>query len=327
MRLWFNIAELLATTTGISCRCRRLFGLSVVLLGIGPNLVAQEIDVHNAVISIPEGVTITTNGGIRLEGEGAIFNNGTLEVGGNWTNNGKGLLPKGRGTVVLKGENQSIGGAHSTQFHDLSLVGKGKKQLFADVAVDGRLRMENCAVITHQHGFAISGLDPRNFDWTNAIVISEENVVSVSENLQFETASFPHSNGVLSFFTNAAISASGPHSSRTRASSSASQNGLGTKCQRPSNEFLNAALVPQVSNEKSSNGLRCAIQTMYFCSEMDGENSIKNELNWDLKVCYCTLKANTTSFENSLITTRKLDLGSVPASSFLVEFVLNTHQA
>ena len=67
---------------------------------------AQQINTGDAVIAVAPGTFLTTEGGITIPENGAIENKGTLEIGGDWINNGRGLTSASTGEIILAGKNQ-----------------------------------------------------------------------------------------------------------------------------------------------------------------------------------------------------------------------------
>ncbi|WMJ72522.1 hypothetical protein RCC89_05015 [Cytophagaceae bacterium ABcell3] len=90
------------------------------------------------------------------EDQGRFKNEGTIIVESDWTNNAENLvfaniddenLPQ-HGLVILDGNAQRLRGRNATQFYHLYTQGNGIKSMFADVSVNGLLRLNNVELAT-----------------------------------------------------------------------------------------------------------------------------------------------------------------------------------
>lgn len=136
---------------------KRGLGLVTVMLWLSGALMGQEINISDAVISIPEGVSLSTDGGITLEHDGRIDLSGQIQLGGDWTNDGKGLVERSRGEVVFSGKDQRIGGRFATQFHHLRIAQKGALELKCAIAVTGDFNLQSGILITNFNAITFGG--------------------------------------------------------------------------------------------------------------------------------------------------------------------------
>lgn len=272
MKLRSSISNLDATPIGRACRCRMMLAWVIAIFCWHTSVLAQDITVTDAVIHVPEGTILSTDGGITFQNEGAIENDGTIDLGGDWVNDGKGLLETGDGTVVFGGEEQAIGGTTLTSFHNLTLIGKGNKELATDIAVTGHLQLRNCALLLHGFAFSIDPQHPLNFLWENGMIVAEDVAVADLGEYQFAPSSpAGHHNIVLA----ASIGVTVPPTTSSR--SKASQHSPSGNANCAMNAFLchNAKCTLRQllgGEELGQNGAIAARRTMYFASE-NGEYS------------------------------------------------------
>jgi hypothetical protein len=126
------------TITNIDKRSSRMlyWAIGLALLLIGTPLPAQDLTIRDITLSIAAGTTITTTGSIILMDSGAIENNGTIHVGGDWTNNGKGLIYNRTGTVVFNGTGpQTISGSAPTTFSNVTIDNASGVTVKRDAAI------------------------------------------------------------------------------------------------------------------------------------------------------------------------------------------------
>ena len=98
----------------------------VLFAGISANSSAQALFnvVGNTTLKVNPTEILFIQGGLSNSNAGAIDNEGTIYVSGNWDNdNSSGGLVATTGTVELNGNAQAIGGAQATTFNNLALTG------------------------------------------------------------------------------------------------------------------------------------------------------------------------------------------------------------
>lgn len=77
-----------------------------------------------AKLNVASGSYLNIDGTFENQTNGAIENNGTMEVLNNWTNNdASGVFSTNAGTVRLDGGAQTINGSNTTKFNNLTLAG------------------------------------------------------------------------------------------------------------------------------------------------------------------------------------------------------------
>ena len=76
-----------------------------------------------------------------LLGSVICTNSPSINIGGNFTNNG--TYTKATETVTLNGDAQTIGGSAATNFNNLSLSGTGTKTFGAARTIGGNLSISN----------------------------------------------------------------------------------------------------------------------------------------------------------------------------------------
>lgn len=173
MSSWRSIIQKVATCARKQRDRGSLLGWTLMGCLFAVMAPAQEITISNAVISIPEGITLSTGGGILIQDRGAIAVDGNIALQGDWENNGQGIVEGSMGKVVLEGENQSIGGLSPTTFHDIEIKEKGEKTLASDIAVTGRFSLHHCILITHHHALTFLNDHPLNYLWENGGICAE----------------------------------------------------------------------------------------------------------------------------------------------------------
>jgi hypothetical protein len=298
VKTWSSILQVFHLRGAVMNLHGRTTGLLLVAgLFLGGMLKAQEITVTNAVISIPEGIMVTTGGGITLEEKGAIANHGTLELKGDWTNNGEGL--------VFTGDLQEIGGTKATVFHDLAMIGEGTKELAADIIVAGRFHLTRCALITNHHTFSLLDVNPLNHFWVNGLVLYGQPETLEAGGWELQQASLPGIPG------GKCMEATAPAGATT----STVRNHRSGKCAAqaiPAQKAVNYSYAQHLSTSRPVkagdvilNGATAAIHTMYFASEMQ----------------------DVDRFVAILGNTRMLDDDSAPAFSFSAMHINEIHQA
>ncbi|MCW5898299.1 MAG: hypothetical protein KIT10_03430 [Flavobacteriales bacterium] len=98
------------------------------------NAHAQLLTADNVPVTLTGGVTVTVEGGVRLQNAANFSNDGLLRLTGDWTNNSgnSGITPASGGGVLLFGANvQQVGGGSVTDFRHLTITG-GDKLLLQD---------------------------------------------------------------------------------------------------------------------------------------------------------------------------------------------------
>jgi hypothetical protein len=120
---------------------------------------AQNINVSNSDINVPSGTYLTIGGDIILQSSGGIVNNGTTQLGGNWTNNGSGLISSGTGTVEFNGTTaQTIGGTSANAFYGLKINNSSGVTLASNASFNGNLNLSSGIVSTGAYKLsALSG--------------------------------------------------------------------------------------------------------------------------------------------------------------------------
>ncbi|MFM7079598.1 MAG: T9SS type A sorting domain-containing protein [Bacteroidota bacterium] len=99
----------------------RLLFLSLALI-IRGDLFAQTIRTDGAVIHVGSSTAVITPDDISIQQNGSIQNSGTVYLGGDWTNNGLGLVGSLPGTIDFNGnQSQFIGGSNITNFSFLRI--------------------------------------------------------------------------------------------------------------------------------------------------------------------------------------------------------------
>ncbi len=142
------------------------------MLLIGQSLLAQEVNVSNAVINVPAGVFMTTDGGVVIQNSGAMDNGGTVEIKGNWTNDGNGLINNSAGTVVLAGANETIGGSNPTTFNNLTLTGSGVKTLAVNATVTSTLALNDRELFTGVNTVFVTNPSTGAVTWSTGFISS-----------------------------------------------------------------------------------------------------------------------------------------------------------
>lgn len=137
---------------------------------------AQVPGLASAVEIWPEGATleidVTVSAGSILIKEGAeviMRTGGSLQLHGNWINNG-GFQAETGTSVVLNGGNYAVGGSQPSTFRNLTLSGGGEKTLNGIVNVNG--------ILTLNSGYIIA---PVNFP----ITINNNGTVAGASNFSF----------------------------------------------------------------------------------------------------------------------------------------------
>ncbi len=83
---------------------------------------AQILRTDGAIIQVAPTATIYTGGGVSIQSSGSMQNSGTVYLGGDWINNGQGLVGSLPGTVDFNGSQpQFIGGNNVTNFSFLRI--------------------------------------------------------------------------------------------------------------------------------------------------------------------------------------------------------------
>lgn len=99
---------------------------------------AQFVTNNNLAITIENGLQVTMNGDIQNQNATTINNNGTIYLDGNWINNtNNNCFGTSQGTVIFKGNNQTIGGSTTTAFNNIILQNSGTKTLLTDISAGG----------------------------------------------------------------------------------------------------------------------------------------------------------------------------------------------
>jgi hypothetical protein len=154
----------------------------LLLILFSLNVGAQEISIGNSMISIPAGASLSTGGGIEIKDSGAIENNGTIQIAGDWKNYGGGLTKKGHGTVVLKGTSQVIGGSNATEFCNLVIRTSSVVNFTSNAIINGRFDEGDCELASN--GFEITVVGQKHLAANSGQSKTIETLITNSEDLK-----------------------------------------------------------------------------------------------------------------------------------------------
>lgn len=127
--------------------------LVLAILGTA-RLSAQNMTVlGNTTVKVLSNTTLTINGDLTIAASGNVDNEGTIEINGDWINNGNGLINGSTGEVVLNGNaQQTIGGSNATTFHDLTIDNSAGVDLTApSMGIAGTLAIDDAIVTTNSN--------------------------------------------------------------------------------------------------------------------------------------------------------------------------------
>ncbi len=145
-----------------------------------PNILSNTVNVNNLTIENGASLTATT---------------GTINISGNWVNNG--TFNKGTGNVNFTGNTaQSIGGNNSTLFHNLSLnKASGTLTLLNPTTVSNNLTMTTGNIVTTATNLLTIGTSTTSvgsIDWTNGSVVGPlQRYYSANANGTIQSGIFP----------------------------------------------------------------------------------------------------------------------------------------
>jgi hypothetical protein len=107
----------------------------------------------NTTVKVLSNTTLTINGDLTIASNGNLDNAGTVELNGDWINNGNGLINGSTGEVVLNGSaEQTIGGSNATTFHDLTIDNSAGVDLTApSMGIAGTLDIDDAMVTTNSN--------------------------------------------------------------------------------------------------------------------------------------------------------------------------------
>ena len=136
---------------------------------------AQLISNNGNVIFVDNGQVVYADGGIQNNLNGTFQNSGTIELTGNWTNNGgnSAFLFSLPGTVKLTGGPQQINGNSVTNFFNLNLLGTGIKSLSGiDAIGEGTLYLNDHELATDINTFFVTNTALTSVSRTSGFVSS-----------------------------------------------------------------------------------------------------------------------------------------------------------
>lgn len=146
----------------------------VALIFICCNRVNAQFVVDGAALSLQEKSILTINADF-IHSDGAITNDGTINLTGNWYNlSFNQVFNDRRGTVELAGESQHVGGSHPTAFGRLVLAGSGRKILDANQDVF-ELDLGNCELATNDYILHLQNPAQQSLSRTNGFISSAAN--------------------------------------------------------------------------------------------------------------------------------------------------------
>lgn len=93
-------------------------------------------------LTVTSGTKVIVLGNVNIESTGNIDNAGSIELTGDWTNDGNGLINGSSGTVEFNGSsNQDITGTTSTEFYNLTINNSAGVTLGIDATASNNLDM------------------------------------------------------------------------------------------------------------------------------------------------------------------------------------------
>lgn len=127
-------------------------------------------------IHVTSNGLITVKGGVINQNSGMIDNSGSINVSGNWTNNGGNsmLINNSSGTVVLDGGDQIIKGSDLTEFYNLRLVGGATvKSMQLDANVSNELDLGDAELQTNSNTIYVNNPSSNAVVWNTGYVNSD----------------------------------------------------------------------------------------------------------------------------------------------------------
>ncbi len=129
--------------------------LIAVLIGGFQSSNAQFVN-NGAQILVQENARIHIQGDF-VHQDGFIQNEGQIEVGNNWTNNGSANpISMDVGMIDLVGAEQVLGGITSSVFFELTFSGDGEKTLAQDIVVNEVLALGNASLLLDENRLTIN---------------------------------------------------------------------------------------------------------------------------------------------------------------------------
>lgn len=141
------------------------------------NVSGQNVVLTNngASVYVSPGTKVYVNGSINNKGDslynlghmyiignfvndGTVSGNGIYELANDWENNG--LFRRGTSEVILIGANQSLSGAVTTDFYDLTLDGSGVKSLMLDQRVHHYIDLRDNELALGNNTLFVVNADP-----------------------------------------------------------------------------------------------------------------------------------------------------------------------
>jgi hypothetical protein len=120
--------------------------VATLLLSVMPGF--AQITVYGNSFVVAPGGEVNSFGGITIADSGSIDNSGTIRAGGDWTNNGNGLINSSPGTIEFNGTTpQTIAGNQITTFSNLTINNDSGVIVNNNVIVDQKLYFKLGAII------------------------------------------------------------------------------------------------------------------------------------------------------------------------------------
>jgi len=135
-----------------------LLALNALIVFNGTTAYSQQVTVNaSTAISVPTGVFFGTVGSVTIQSSGAVKNDGTIGVQGDFTNNG-GALNSGTGKISFLGGTaiQSLKTSASTLYDLTVSKTSGKVTLSDDAAISHQLTMTSGDIETGTHNLVFT---------------------------------------------------------------------------------------------------------------------------------------------------------------------------
>ncbi len=155
---------------------KTIYQLSVFTMLTSSVLAQDVLVVDGGNIHVTSNGLITVKGGVINQNSGEIDNSGSINLTGNWTNNGGNtmLINNSGGAVVFDGDDQEIKGTDITDFHNLRLEGAGTvKSMLLDVNVSNELDLDEAELQTHSNTMFVNNPSPSAIVWSGGYVNSD----------------------------------------------------------------------------------------------------------------------------------------------------------
>ncbi len=127
-------------------------------------------------IHVTQNGLITVMGGVVNQNSGVIDNSGSINVTGDWTNNGGNtmLVNNSPGRVTLDGGAQVIKGSDLTEFYNLRLVGNSSvKSMELDANVSNELDLGDAELQTNANTIFVNNPASSSIVWNTGYVNSD----------------------------------------------------------------------------------------------------------------------------------------------------------